>query len=200
MKYTYQYRLLPTKIQKLELNYWLRVCRYWYNLQLGERFNWWEENRTYTDRCPLICHLPELKDRPNYYNQKKQLPLLKQDFVTVGWSYEQLDFTRIPSQTLQSVSKRVDKAMSRFVTGDKNNKKSGKPRFKNTARFRSLVIEGQGINLHSCSVAGKYLYLKLPKIGLMKVRTHRHLPNGASQTGTDNKESRWLVCKLTIAR
>ncbi|MDJ0725428.1 MAG: transposase [Prochloraceae cyanobacterium] len=195
MKYTYQYRLLPTTIQKLELNYWLRVCRYWYNLQLGERFNWWEENRTYTDRCPLICHLPELKNRPNYYNQKKQLPVLKQDFVTVGWSYEQVDFTRIPSQTLQEVSKRVDKAMNRFITGDKNGNRSGKPRFKNTARFRSLVIEGQGINLHSCSVAGKYLYLCLPKIGLMKVRTHRHLPNGAilKQVQIIKKADGWYV-------
>ena len=195
MKYTYQYRLLPTAIQKLELNYWLRVCRYWYNLQLGERFNWWEQNRTYTDRCPLICHLPELKDRPNYYNQKKQLPILKKDLVTVGWSCEQLDFTRIPSQTLQEVSKRVDKAMSRFVTGDKNSKRSGKPRFKNTARFRSLVIEGQGITQHSCSVGGKYLYLCLPKIGLLKVRSHRHLPDGAvvKQVQIIKKSDGWYI-------
>ena len=137
MKYTYQYRLLPTRTQKLELNYWLRVCRYWYNFQLGERFDWWEQNRTYTDSCPLICHLPQLKERPNYYTQKKQLPPLKKDLVKVGWSYEQLDFTRIPSQTLQEVSKRVDEAMSRFLKGDKNGNRSGKPRFKNTARYRT---------------------------------------------------------------
>jgi len=195
VKYTYQYRLLPTTAQKLELNYWLRVCRYWYNLQLGERFNWWEQNRTYTDRCPLICHLPELKERPNYYNQKKQLPIRKQDLVSVGWSQELLDFTRIPSQTLQSVSKRVDKSFSRFVTGDKNGKRSGKPRFKNTARYRSLVIEGQGVVLHSCAVGGKYLYLGLPKIGLMKVRSHRHLPDGAvlKQVQIIKKADAWYV-------
>ncbi|WP_083892464.1 helix-turn-helix domain-containing protein [Pleurocapsa sp. PCC 7319] len=28
------------------LNSWLRICRYWYNRQLGERFDWWERNRT----------------------------------------------------------------------------------------------------------------------------------------------------------
>ncbi len=126
MKYTYQYRLFLTPEQKLELNYWLRVCRYWYNSQLGERFDWWEQNRNYTDRCSLICHLPQLKDKPNYYSQKKQLPPLKKDLVTVGWSYEQLDFNRVPSQTLQEVSKRVDLAFNRFIKGDKNGNRSGK--------------------------------------------------------------------------
>ena len=195
MKYTYQYRLLPTTAQKLELNYWLRVCRYWYNLQLGERFNWWEQNRTYSDSCPLICYLPELKEQPNYYNQKKQLPILKQDLVTVGWSKEQLDFTRIPSQTLQEVSKRADKTFSRFIKGDRNGKRSGKPRFKNKARYRSLVLEGQAATMHSCSVGGKYLYLGLPKIGLIKVRTHRHNPHGAvlKQVQIIKKADGWYI-------
>ncbi len=195
MKYTYQYRLLPTTVQKLELNYWLRVCRYWYNFQLGDRFDWWERNRTYTDRCPLICHLPELKERPNYYNQKKQLPQLKKDLVTVGWSTEQLDFTRIPAQTLQEVSKRADLAFNRFIKGDKNGKRSGKPRFKNTARYRSMVLEGQAASLHSCSVGGKYLYIDIAKIGLIKIRSHRHLPSGAilKQAQIIKKADGWYI-------
>ncbi|WP_287279748.1 MULTISPECIES: hypothetical protein [unclassified Okeania] len=41
---------------------------------LGERFNWWEQDRCPINAYPLISHLPELKDKPNYYNQKKQLP------------------------------------------------------------------------------------------------------------------------------
>ena len=195
MKYTYQYRLLPTTKQKLELNYWLRVCRYWYNFQLGERFDWWERNRSYTDRCPLLCHLPQLKDKPNYYTQKKQLPQLKKDLVQVGWSYEQLDFTRIPSQTLQEVSKRVEEAMSRFLKGDKNGNRSGKPRFKNTARYRSMVLEGQAVFLHSYSVGGKYLYLDVAKMGVLKIRSHRHLPDGAiiKQAQIIKKADGWYI-------
>ncbi len=195
MKYTYQYRLLPTTSQKLELNYWLRVCRYWYNFQLGERFDWWEQNRSYTDRCPLVCYLPQLKDKPNYYNQKKQLPPLKKDFVTVGWSYEQLDFTSVPSQTLQEVSKRVDLAFNRFIKGDKNGNRSGKPRFKNTARYRSMVLEGQAVSIHSCSVGGKYLYLDVAKIGLLKIRSHRHLPDGGvlKQAQIIKKADGWYI-------
>ncbi|MDJ0716069.1 MAG: transposase [Prochloraceae cyanobacterium] len=162
---------------------------------MGERFDWWEQNRTYTDSCPLICHLPQLKERPNYYTQKKQLPPLKKDLVKVGWSYEQLDFTRIPSQTLQEVSKRVDEAMSRFLKGDKNGNRSGKPRFKNTARYRSMVLEGQAVSLVRCSVGGKYLYLDVAKIGVLKIRSHRHLPDGAiiKQAQIIKKADGWYV-------
>ncbi len=173
----YQYRLKPTTEQKLILNDWLRLCRYWYNRQLGERFDWWERNRSYTDRCSLVCHLPELKDKPDYYSQKKQLPVIKEDLVQVDWSGELLDFTSVPSQTLQEVCKRVKLAFNRFVSGDGNGKRSGKPRFKNTARFRSMVFEG--VKLHSCSVGGKFLYLSLPKLGLIKARHHRPIPDGA---------------------
>lgn len=191
--YSYQYRLKPTTEQKLVLNDWLRICRYWYNNQLGERFDWWEQNRCYIDRCPLICHLPELKDKPNYYSQKKQLPTIKQDLVTVGWSKELLDFALLPSQTLQEVCKRAELASLRYVAGDSNGKRSGKPRFKNTARFRSMVFEGA--KLHSCSIGGKFLCLSLPKLGLIKVRHHRPLPDGAvlKQAQVIKKADGWYI-------
>ena len=193
MIYTYQYRLKPTTEQKLVLNDWLRICRYWYNRQLGERFDWWERNRSYIDRCPLVCHLPELKDRPNYYSQKKQLPIIKQDLVSVNWSGELLDFGSVPSQTLQEVGKRAELAMKRYLAGDSNGKRSGKPRFKNQARFRSMVFEGAKLN--SCSVGGKWLYLSLPKIGTLKVRHHRPLPNGAilKQAQIIKKADGWYI-------
>lgn len=176
MKYNYQYRLYLNTEQKLVLNDWLRICRYWYNCQLGERFDWWSRNRSYTDRCPLVCYLPELKEKPEFYGQKKQLPVIKKDLVTVGWSKELLDFNSVPSQTLQEVCTRVKLAFNRYIAGDKNGKRSGKPRFKNQARFRSMIFEGA--KLHSCSVGGKWLYVSLPKLGLIKVRHHRPLPEG----------------------
>ena len=193
MIYNYQYRLRPATDQKPVLNDWLRICRYWYNRQLGERFDWWERNRSYTDRCPLLCHLPELKEKPEFFGQKKQLPIIKKDLISVGWSGELLDFNSVPSQTLQEVCKRVKLAFSRFVSGDKNGKRSGKPRFKNTARFRSMVFEG--VKLHSCSVGGKWLYVVLPKIGIVKVRHHRPIPNGAilKQAQVIKKADGWYI-------
>ena len=209
MIYNYQYRLRPTTKQKLVLSSWLRICRYWYNRQLGERFNWWSQNRNYVDRCPLVCHLPELKDQPEFYGQKKQLPAIKQDLISIGWSGELLDFNSVPSQTLQEVCKRVKLAFSRFISGDRNGKRSGKPRFKNQARFRSMVFEG--VKLHSCSVGGKWLYLSLPKlarslapegeagslakIGLIKVCHHRPITDGAiiKQTQVIKKADGWYI-------
>lgn len=193
MFYNYQYRLNLTTEQKLVLNDWLRICRYWYNHQLGERFDWWSQNRNYTDRCPLICHLPELKDKPEFYRQKKQLPEIKQDLVSVGWSGELLDFTSVPSQTLQEVCKRVELSFSRYLKGDGNGRRSGKPRYKNTERFRSMVFEGA--KLHSCSVKGKWLYVNLPKIGIVAVRHHRPLPDGAvlKQAQIIKKTDGWYI-------
>jgi putative transposase len=191
--YNHQYRIAPTIEQKLVLNDWLRICRYWYNRQLGERFDWWERNRTYTDRCPLICHLSELKDKPEFYGQKKQLPVIKQDLIFVSGRGELLDFNCVPSQTLQEVCKRVKLAFERFIAGDSRGKRSSKPRFKNTERFRSMVFEGA--KLHSCSVAGKWLYVSLPKIGIVNVRHHRPIPNGAilKQAQIIRKADGWYI-------
>jgi putative transposase len=195
MKYTYQYKALPSTEQKLELNAWLRICRYWYNRQLGDRFDWWEHNRTPVNACPLVTSLPQLRDRPNYYSQKKNLPELKKQLVTVQWSGEELDFSRPPANTMQEVCKRVDRTFERFLAGDSNGNRSGKPRFKSESRYRSMVFEGAGVALHSCSMGGRFLYVTLPKIGLLKVRLHRHLPDKAAlkQVQLIEKNDGWFV-------
>ncbi len=175
MLLNYQYRAYPDTVQKLELNNWLRVCRYWYNKQLGDRFDWWENNRNHINVCPLICSLPQLRDNPNFYSQKKQLPVIKEDLIKVGHSGELLDFTPVPSQTLQDVSKRVDLAFSRFIKGDSNGGRSGKPRFKNAARYRTLRIEGQAITVER--IEKDWLFLSFSKLkGWVKIRLHRPLP------------------------
>jgi putative transposase len=195
MKYTYQYKALPTPEQKLEINLWLRICQYWYNRQLGDRFDWWGMNRSPVDACPLVTALPELRDKPNYYSQKRYLPGLKKESVTVQWSGEELDLSRVPANTLQEVCKRVDKAFERFIAGDSALHRSGRPRIKSQSRYRSFVIEGAGLELHSCSTGGKYLYVRVPKIGLIKIRSHRHLPDGAilKQLQFVKKNDGWFV-------
>ena len=200
MKYTYQYRLYLETQQALTLNAWLRVCRYWYNKQLGERFDWWERNRSPVNACPLICHLPELKDQPSFYSQKKQLPVIKEDLVKIGWSGELLDFTEVYSTVLQDVCKRVENAFKRFLAGDKNGKRSGKPRFKNAARYRTLSLPNSDNSwLKFCTVNGKWLFVQVPKIGLIKLRTHRPLPDGASlkQLSITKKADGWY-CNLSL--
>lgn len=177
MLLNYQYRAYPNTSQKLKLNYWLRVCRYWYNKQLGDRFDWWENNRNSINACPLICPLPQLRDSPDFYSQKKQLPVIKEDLLKVGYSGELLDFSRVPSQTLQDVCKRVELAFGRFIKGDSNGNRSGKPRFKNATRYRTMKIEGQAITIER--VEKNWLFISFSKLkGWMKVRLHRPLPEG----------------------
>lgn len=179
MKISYQYRIYPSSQQKIILNNSLRIARYWYNKILGERFDWWEQHRCPVNACPLICHLPELKDCPNYYNQKNQLPTLKDDLILVKWSGELLDFNYVYSTILQDVCQRADKAFKRYVSSDKNGKRAGKPRFKNASRYRTLVFNGAKNDwLKFCTINQRWLYLKLPKVGLIKVRSHRPLPPG----------------------
>ncbi|KKD38153.1 RNA-guided endonuclease InsQ/TnpB family protein [Limnoraphis robusta] len=200
MKYTYQYRLYPETQQTVTLNRWLRVCRYWYNRMLGERFDWWEQNRCPVNACLLICHLPVLKEQPNFYNQKKQLPVLKQDLVKVDWSGELIDFTEVYSSVLQDVCKRVQKSFDRFIAGDKNGKRSGKPRFKNAARYRTLNFpDADDSWLKFCTINGKWLFVKIPKIGFIKLKTHRAMPSRSilKQLSITKKADGWY-CSLSL--
>jgi len=80
MRTAYQYRLRPTKQQVIEIDKWLSMLCAQYNYLLADRCNWFEQNRSPVNACPLVCHLPELRDNPDYYFQKKKtLPQLKKN-------------------------------------------------------------------------------------------------------------------------
>ena len=163
MKKSYQYRLKPNKEQRKIIENTLDMLRCQYNYQLAQRFNWYEQNRCFIDRCPLICHLPELKDRPTKINQEKSLVNLKKER---HW------YKEIHSQVLQEVSKRVEKAFDRWLKGDSNGKKSGRPRFKGVGQYKTFTYK-QFKQHHF--VGNK---IKLSKIGDVKVIVHRPIPDG----------------------
>jgi putative transposase len=195
MQTTFQYKFYPDTNQKLKLNEWLRIARYWYNRQLGDRFDWWEMNRTSASACSLvICSIAPLRERPNYFSQKKQLPILKKDLVKVLHSGELLDFNRVDASILQEVCKRADKAFKRFVIGDAQGNRSGKPRFKSEANFKTMTFaDGKAVKI--VLVRENWLYLRLPKLGVVKVRMHRVLPDGFAlkQATVTKKADGWFV-------
>lgn len=197
MKSAYQYRFHPDTKQKLALNEWLRISRYWYNRQLGDRFDWWEMNRTRVDACPLVSSIAAVREKPNFYNQKKQLPILKQDLVKVWHSGELLDFKRVDSTVLQAVSKRVDKAMARFVSGDRNGGKSGRPRFKTVADFKTMTFATASDDWVKL-IRKNWMYVRLPKLGVVKVRMHRAIPEGfkIKQVSVTLKADGWFMNML----
>ncbi len=165
MRLAYQYRLRPTKQQIGTFENWLELCRRQYNYRLAERFNWWEQNRCDVDKCSLIsCSIAPLKDKPGYYSQKRDLTNTKTLFP---------DYKDIPSHTLQDVIARVEKTFDRWLKGDSNGKKSGRPRFKGKGRYRSLAFPDP---IKPEQVHGKFI--QLPKIGKVKMILHRPIPDG----------------------
>lgn len=176
MKIAYQFRLLPTTIQKATINKWLDMLRLQYNFLLAERFNWWEQNRCDINACPLICHLPELKYKPDFYSQKRSLVQLKKNR---SW------YADIHSQVLQECVKRVDLAFSRFIKGDCNSKRSGRPRFKGKNRYRSFTFT----QIDNKDIQENKVFLS-KKIGWVKIVVHRPIPEGfKAKTAIISKKS-----------
>ncbi len=163
MIFSYQYKLKPTKQQCQVIDNTLEMLRYQYNYQLAQRFDWYEQNRCSIDRCPLVCHLPELKEKPNRFSQQTSLKQLKKDRP---W------YKNIYSQVLQQVPRKVEIAFDRWLKGDINGKKSGRPRFKGVGRYKTFTYPQFKKN----PVVGETI--KLPSIGDIKVFVHRPIPDG----------------------
>ena len=163
MKTSYQYRLRPTKLQAIEIGRWLSMMCSQYNYLLADRFNWYEQNRSPINACPLVCHLPQLRDNPDYYSQKKTLPQLKK---THPW------YAEIYSQVLQDVVKRVKVTFDRFLKGDSNGKRSGRPRFKPRSRYRTFTYPQVKDGCLQNNL------INLPMLGKVKVVLHCSIPDG----------------------
>ncbi|PSB33455.1 RNA-guided endonuclease InsQ/TnpB family protein [Chlorogloea sp. CCALA 695] len=163
MRISYQYKIKPNKEQAEKIDNTLEMLRYQYNYLLAQRVDWYEMNRCPIDRYPLICYLPELKEQPNYYKQKASLTHLK---INRPW------YKNIHSQVLQEVPKKVEITFDRWLKGDVNGKKSGRPRFKAKGRYKTFTYPQ--FKLHQF-VGNKII---LSKIGDIKVIVHRQIPDG----------------------
>ncbi len=163
LRTAYQYKLRPTKQQAQEIDRWLSMLCAQYNYLLADRFNWYEQNRCPINACPLVCHLPQLRDNPDYYSQKKTLPNLKKTHSHYGEIY---------SQVLQDVVKRVKLTFDRFLKSDVNGKRSGRPRFKPRLRYRTFTYP----QIKETCLQGKVI--DFPKLDKIKVILHRPLPVG----------------------
>lgn len=186
MRIAYQYRLRPTKQQIATFEHWLELCRRQYNYRLAERFNWWENNRCDVNRCSIIsCGIAPLKDKPDYYSQKRDLTNSKVLFP---------EYKELPSHTLQEVIARVEKTFERWLKGDSNGKKSGRPRFKGKGRYHSLAFPDPIKPEH---LTGKFI--QLPKIGKLKMILHRPIPDGFKiKTATITRKADGYYISLSL--
>ncbi len=163
MRTAYQYRLRLANKQALDIDRWLSMLCAQYNYLLADRFNWYEQNRCPINACPLVCYLPELRNNPDYYSQKKTLPVLKKTHPHYGEIY---------SQVLQDIVKRVKVTFDRFLKGDSNGKRSGRPRFKSRDRYRTFTYP----QMKDGSLQGNII--NLPMFGKVKIILHRPIPDG----------------------
>jgi len=178
MKIAYQYRLKPTTSQSAQMENWLEMLCSQYNYRLAQRFDWYDETRCRIDACPLICSILPVeeifKDIPakrigsqGYVDwkalQKGDLPQTK---IERPW------YKDIYSQVLQDCVLRVDKTFERFIFGDKNGRRSGRPRFKPRSRYRSFTFPQIK---QDCIESNR---ITLPKIGDVRIVLHRPLPDG----------------------
>jgi putative transposase len=164
VRISYQYRLKPTKEQALHIDKTLDMLRCQYNYQLAQRFDWYEQNRYPIDRCSLVlCHIPELKDKPNRFSQQATLTQLKKDRP---W------YKSIHSQVLQEVPKKVELAFDRWLKGDNTGNRSGKPRLKGKGQYKTFTYP-QFKKEHFQNDK-----ITLSKIGAVKVIVHRQMPEG----------------------
>ena len=170
MRQAFQYKLLPNTNQRQEIERWLSMLRHQYNYLLGDRFNWWQYNRSDCvirggECCQISCNVgsPILRDNPDWHSQSASLPKLKQERP---W------YKTIYSQVLQDCVKRVKLAFDRYIKGDSRGKRSGRPRFKGLNRYRTFTFPQAKNNWL------KGNKIKLPKLGLIKYIRHRLIPKG----------------------
>ena len=170
MRKTYQYKLKPTVTQRKEISRWLDMLRCQYNFLLADRFNWWKYNRCdlvipQGECCLRYCEIGSqiLRNNPDWHSQSASLPLLKQQRP---W------YKDIYSQVLQECVKRVKLAMERYISGDSNKNRSGRPRFKNKNRYRTFTFP----KVPDKNLVGNTI--KLPKLGVLKFVKSRNIDTG----------------------
>src|SRR5215475_7694494 len=144
MRSTFQFRFYPNQAQEQTLLFWLRRGSALYNACLEEsKAAWTMQGKSLSA-----------------FDQINELPDLKQVFP----SYQEL-----PSHVLQDVIRRHFKAKQAFFRRIATGEKPDYPRYKSTARYRSLTFPDQaGWNLEA-----RHLVLTGP--GSMRVTRHRPL-------------------------
>ena len=155
---TYEYKLEPTSEQSLAFEQWLEICRKVYNYALRERKEWVNSRKCQVNACSLKQEyiLPADAPRPTFYTQCKSLAAAKETNQTL----------KIPhTHVLQQVLRTLEAAfVAMWERGH------GFPRFKK--RMRSFVYP----QLNKVPVKGDRV--NLPKIGWVKMRLSRSLPEG----------------------
>jgi putative transposase len=162
LNYTYEYKLIPTSEQAATIDHWLELCRKVYNFALAERRDWVNSRKCSINACSLRREyiLPADAPRPTFARQCKSLAVAKQSIPEL-----KLPHTHV----LQQVLRQLEAAfVAMWERGH------GFPRFKK--RMRSFVFPQ--LNLETLRQWNGENEVNLPKIGWVKLRYSRPIPDG----------------------
>jgi putative transposase len=162
LNYTYEYKLIPTPEQAATIDHWLELCRKVYNFALAERRDWVNSRKCSINACSIRREyiLPADAPRPTFARQCKSLAAAKQSIPEL-----KLPHTHVLQQVLRTLEAAF---VSMWERGH------GFPRFKK--RMRSFVFPQ--LNLEALRQWGGAHEVNLPKIGWVKLRYSRPIPDG----------------------
>ncbi|NEO71654.1 transposase [Moorena sp. SIO3H5] len=157
---TYEFKLIPSYEQIAIIEEMLAVCRKVWNYALRERKDWINSRKCDVNSCSLVQEyiIPADLPYPGYKEQAAALTIAKKSNP---------ELKRVNAQVLQQVLRSLDRAFKNMKTQG-----YGFPRFKNKYRMRSFVFP----QFSSNPVRGDWI--KLPQIGLVKMRLSRPIPEG----------------------
>lgn len=159
---TYEYKLIPTHSQRETFDHWLKICRQVYNYALRERKDWVNSRKCDINSCSIKQEyiLPVDTPRPTFYTQCKSLAEAKKTIPEL-----KLPHTHVLQQVLRQLEAAFVAMWERGY---------GFPRFKKW--MRSFVFPQ--LNLETVRQFNGSWEVNLPKIGWVKMRLSRPIPEG----------------------
>lgn len=163
MRFSYKYRLYPTKAQIEFLHGELREACSLYNAALQERIGAYK-----------LCG-----KSINYYDQANQLKAMRKDGC----------LTLANFSCCQDVLRRLDKTFQAFFRRVKRGDKPGFPRFKSSRRYDSITFPSYG---DGCCLLpnGK---LRIQGAGHIKVKLHRPVEGTIKTVTVKREATHWFV-------
>ena len=172
MKKTYEYRAYPTTKQQKLFTVWLALLRSLYNQALAWRIEAYQATGLTVKWTTQANALPDFK-------------------------HESEAYAGLHSDVLQDAMRRLDKAYKAFFRRVKTGDEPGFPRFKGKGRYRSMTFSHLAKRL-ICNVHRKYARVVVPKVGHLKVRYHRPLPEGKIKTLTISKKTSGWYATIVV--
>ncbi|WP_164668859.1 RNA-guided endonuclease InsQ/TnpB family protein [Virgibacillus doumboii] len=175
----YKYEIYPTERQIQLLDSWISICRQQYNSALFDKQHYYKKHKKGLSR----------------YNLQKQQTKDKKKFAILK---------SIPSQPLQEVFFRLEKAFDKFFKGDAKYPKQKKYKDYNSITFTQFGIGMQKVKNKKTGKIGmrpvRYAAsfddngnLRLSKLGSLKINLHRKLDRTVKQVVIKRQGSRWFA-------